>query len=80
MWVDIRLDISLPGSDYGAIAKPVTMALEPGGGTIWVGDLRGNSGGSGGFYRDANATPETVLRVPLVGSTSPQAPGGSQPW
>jgi hypothetical protein len=31
-WVDIRLDISLPDSDYGAIFKPVTLALEPGGG------------------------------------------------
>ncbi len=67
-WVDIRLDISLPGSDYGAIVKPVTMALEPGGGAIWVGDFGGNSGGSGDLYRDANALPETLLRIPLAGA------------
>lgn len=67
-WVDIRLDISLPGSDYGAIIKPVTMTLEPGGGAVWVGDFGGNSGGSGDLYRDANALPETLLRVPLSGA------------
>jgi hypothetical protein len=68
-WVDIRLDISLADASdgYGAIVKPVTMALEPGGGALWVGDFGGNSGGSGDLYRDANATPETLLRVPLAG-------------
>jgi hypothetical protein len=73
-WVDIRLEISLPGSDYGAIGKPVTMALEPGGGAIWVGDFGGNSGGSGDLFRDANAIPETLLRVPLAGSNLTPAP------
>ncbi|MBO1435614.1 two-component regulator propeller domain-containing protein [Meiothermus sp. CFH 77666] len=67
-WVDIRLDISLPDSDYGAIVKPVAMALEPGGGAIWVGDFGGNSGGSADLYRDANALPETLLRIPLAGA------------
>lgn len=69
-WVDIRLDISLASASdgYGAIVKPVTVALEPGGGAIWVGDFGGNSGGGGDLYRDANATPETLLRVPLAGS------------
>jgi hypothetical protein len=74
-WVDIRLDISLPGSDYGAVIKPVTMALEPGGGALWIGDFGGNAGGSGDFYRDANSIPETLLRVPLAGSNL--TPGAS---
>lgn len=76
-WVDIRLDISLADAldGYGAIVKPVTMALEPGGGAIWIGDFGGNSGGSGDLYRDANATPETLLRVPLAGSNL--TPGAS---
>ncbi len=76
-WVDVRLDISLASASdgYGAIVKPVTMALEPDGGAIWVGDFGGNSGGSGDLYRDANATPETLLRVPLAGSNL--TPGAS---
>lgn len=71
-WVDVRLDHSLSTSDLGAIIKPVTLALEPGGGAIWVGDFGGNSGGSGDFYRDANAATETVVRIPITG-LSPSA-------
>ncbi|MDW8482537.1 MAG: hypothetical protein RML14_11885 [Meiothermus sp.] len=66
-WVDVRLDVSLAESDAGPVAKPVALALEPGGGALWVGDFGGNAGGSGDLYRDANAAPETLLRVPLAG-------------
>lgn len=79
-WVDIRLDISLPGSDFGPIFKPVTMALEPGGGAVWVGDFGGNSGGSGGLYRDANATSETLLRIPLAGANLNPSPSWQTAW
>jgi hypothetical protein len=71
-YVDIRLNHSLETSDLGAIVKPVTLALDPSGNAIWVGDFGGNSGGSGDFYRDANATTETAIRIPITG-LSPSA-------
>ncbi|WP_158539606.1 hypothetical protein [Meiothermus sp. QL-1] len=79
-WVDVRLDISLPESDYGPVAKPVALALEPGGGALWVGDFGGNAGGSGDAYRDANAIPETLLRVPLAGGNLAAGAGWRAAW
>jgi hypothetical protein len=79
-WVDVRLDLSLAQSDHGPVAKPVALALEPGGGALWVGDFGGNAGGSGDLYRDANATPETLLRIPLTGDNLRPGAGWRPAW